>query len=155
MRISRQLAAGMMVVVAFFSANYSEAQQFASSSERRLFDAANRERGAQGLPALHWDEALANSARRHAREMAERHSISHQFPGELSLPARVTKAGLHFSAVAENVAEAPSASEVHRLWMNSTPHRANILDKDMDSIGIGVAERDGQLFAVEDFCRAR
>jgi hypothetical protein len=33
-------------------------------------------------------------------------------------------------------------------------HEANILDPDMDSAGIGIAERNGQLFAVEDFSQA-
>jgi hypothetical protein len=35
--------------------------------------------------------------------------------------------------------------------MNSPPHRANLLDPHLDSIGIAVAEREGTLFAVEDF----
>jgi uncharacterized protein YkwD len=39
--------------------------------------------------------------------------------------------------------------------MKSPPHRANILDRDMDSIGIGVVEQRGQLFAVEDLSQAR
>jgi len=39
--------------------------------------------------------------------------------------------------------------------MKSSAHRANILDSDMNSIGIGVAERGGQLFVVEDFARAK
>jgi uncharacterized protein YkwD len=39
--------------------------------------------------------------------------------------------------------------------MRSPPHRANILDRDMDSIGVGVVERDRQFFAVEDFSQAR
>jgi uncharacterized protein YkwD len=39
--------------------------------------------------------------------------------------------------------------------MRSSAHRANILDSDMDSIGIGVAERGGQLFVVEDFANAK
>jgi hypothetical protein len=30
-----------------------------------------------------------------------------------------------------------------------------MLDSDMDSIGVGVAERAGQLFAVEDFSKAK
>jgi hypothetical protein len=37
-----------------------------------------------------------------------------------------------------------------------SPHpRANILDLDMDSAGIGIAECEGQLFAVEDFSKAK
>ena len=39
--------------------------------------------------------------------------------------------------------------------MKSPQHRGNILDGDMDSVGIGVAEGNGQLFAVEDFGKAR
>jgi uncharacterized protein YkwD len=134
-------------------ASLCQAQTYASSSERKLFDAANRERNALGLATLQWNESLAAAARRHAREMAARGTISHQFPDEPSLPSRVTKAGVHFSALAENVAMAADAARVHDLWMHSPPHRANLLDKDMDSIGIGAVERNGELFAVEDFCR--
>jgi len=39
--------------------------------------------------------------------------------------------------------------------MKSPPHRANILDRDMDSIGVGVVEQGGQFFAVEEFSQAR
>jgi len=38
--------------------------------------------------------------------------------------------------------------------MNSPPHRANLLDGQLDSVGIAVAERNGVLFAVEDFSLA-
>jgi uncharacterized protein YkwD len=39
--------------------------------------------------------------------------------------------------------------------VKSPQHRANILDTDMDSAGIGVPERNGQLYAVEDFSKAK
>ena len=104
---------------------------------------------------LKWDAALAAAALRHAQEMAKHQSISHQFPNERSLPARATKAGARFTSIAENVAQAPTAAELHRLWMSSSAHRANILDKDMNSVGIGVAQRNGNMFAVEDFSKSR
>jgi uncharacterized protein YkwD len=44
---------------------------------------------------------------------------------------------------------------IHTEFIKSPAHRANILDRDMDSIGIGVVEEGGQLFAVEDFSQAR
>jgi uncharacterized protein YkwD len=37
--------------------------------------------------------------------------------------------------------------------MHSQSHRANILDMDMNSIGVGVVEQGHQLFAVEDFAQ--
>jgi hypothetical protein len=35
--------------------------------------------------------------------------------------------------------------------MHSPPHRANILDPKMDSLGVAVVEQGGELYAVEDF----
>jgi uncharacterized protein YkwD len=126
-----------------------------SKGERELFDAANRARKAQGLASLKWDDALATAARKHAEQMASHGSAGHQFPGEPSLPGRATKAGAHFLSLAENVDEGPTATAVHESFMKSPLHRANILDRDMDSVGIGIAIRNGQLFVVEDFSKAK
>jgi hypothetical protein len=126
----------------------------AASPERFLFDATNRERATRGLQELAWDESLATSARQHAEQMADRGTLSHQFPGEPDLEARAKSAGANFIALAENVALAPSAPELHSEWMSSPPHRANLLDPDSNSIGIAVVARGGELYAVEDFSHA-
>jgi uncharacterized protein YkwD len=131
------------------------AQQKTADAERQLFDAINKERKAHGLPSLKLDEALANAARKHALRMAEQGTISHQFPGEPSLPSRARSAGAHFTWLSENVDQGPNAAAIHQSFMKSPQHRANILDPDMDSAGIGIAERDGQMFAVEDFSKAK
>ena len=44
---------------------------------------------------------------------------------------------------------------INSQFLSSPKHRANILDTDMNSAGIGVVERDGELFAVEDFAQVR
>lgn len=119
-----------------------------------LFKAANRERAAQGLAPWKWSATLAAAARRHAELMAARNTLSHQLPGEPGMADRAVQAGAHFSSLAENVAEGPSAESIHRQWMNSPPHRANLLDAQLDSVGIAVAQRNGVLFAVEDFSLA-
>jgi len=130
------------------------AQRGQSGADQALFDSANRERVAQGLTPLKWDSALARAAHQHALRMAQQNSLSHQFSGEPDLTARATRAGARFSTIAENVAEGPNASDIQAQWMKSPPHRANLLDADLDSIGIAEAERNGMLFAVEDFSRA-
>ena len=79
----------------------------------------------------------------------------HAFEGESSLSARVKQAGVHFRWLSENVCEGPTPGFIHAQFMKSPAHRANVLDRDMDSIGIGVADHDGQLYAVEDFSQAR
>jgi len=141
-------------LLSVFSPSASRAQS-ASSAERQLFDAVNRERRSRRLTALRWDESLADAARNHALEMAKRNSVSHQFLGEPNLPSRARQAGARYTWLAENVDQAPNAATIHQRFMFSPLHRANILGTDMDSVGIGMAERNGQLFVVEDFCQAK
>jgi len=136
-----------------FSAN-SFAQQSPSESEKFLFDAVNREREWKSLQPLKWDSSLAAAGRIHLHKMVERNSLSHQFSGEPNLTQRAKEAGAHFSMVAENIAEAPSVNELHIGWMNSTPHRENILNPKLNAIGIAVEMRGTQYFAVQDFSTA-
>jgi hypothetical protein len=125
-----------------------------SVAEQYLFSAANAERAQYGLPALRWDDALYLAADGHAREMAARRSISHQYPGEAELSARGHRVGAHFSKISENVAESPDAITMQDAWMHSPGHRANLLDPEVDRVGIRVVSREGELYAVEDFDRS-
>ena len=153
MRIGARVAAAAMIgIVLCWRA---ESQTIVPLAERELFAAVNQARRAQGLQPLRWDESLAEAARKHAKVMAERGSAQHGFEGEPSLSTRVKQAGAHFTWLAENVTQGPTPEYIHVQFMKSPPHRANVLDRDMDSIGIGVAEYRGQLFAVEDLSQAR
>jgi uncharacterized protein YkwD len=127
------------------------AQVEVSTAERALFDDLNRERAAQGLPALHWDAALAAAAREHASRMAQRNVLSHQLPGEPQVQDRATKAGARFTTIAENIAVAPNSATIHSAWMQSPHHRENILDPELNGVGIGVVKGSDGLFAVQDF----
>lgn len=120
-------------------------------SEQLLLAAANQDRAEHGLTALRLDSGLTHAAHAHGLRMAEQRAISHQFAGEKGLSERVAGAGARFSRVTENVAEAGDAVTIHALWMQSAGHRANLLDAAVDAVGIAVVERNGQLYAVEDF----
>jgi len=48
----------------------------------------------------------------------------------------------------------PSAEAIQKQWMNSVPHRTNILDPQMNAIGLVVWEKSGYLYAVEDFSKS-
>lgn len=153
MQIAPRTAA-LLIASLIFLPQGGFAQEKETSAGQVLFDSANRERTDQGLPPLKWDDTLARAAHEHALRMAQRNSLSHQFPGEPDLTARATRAGSRFSTIAENVAEGPSATNIHTQWMKSPPHRSNLLDTELDSVGVAVVERRRQLFAVEDFSRA-
>jgi uncharacterized protein YkwD len=132
-----------------------QAQSIANAAEQQLFVSVNRARRAEGLPALKWNDALAVAAKRHAGMMAQRGAAEHGFAGEPALASRVTQAGARFVWLSENVAQGPRVEAIEAEFLRSPNHRANMLDSDMDSIGVGIVERGGQLFAVEDFSKAK
>ena len=144
---------GFLLLLALSFGPACTAQEKIPETEELLFKAANHERAERKLPLLKWDEALARAARKHAELMAEQDLLEHRLPGEPDLPSRAREAGAGFSHITENIGMAVDGSKFHSGWMQSPGHRANILDKDADSVGIAVAQSEGELYAVEDFAR--
>ena len=148
---SKKLLPRSTLTILFFVFPCSLFAQKPSAEEQFFFDSANRERVAQQLPPLKWNNALAEAARHHALLMARQADLSHQLPGEPSLAQRAGQAGARFSEVGENIATGSQAPPIHTGWMHSPGHRANILDAHFTALGVGVVEDNGQLWAVEDF----
>lgn len=130
------------------------AQAKRSAAETTLFDSLNHERTSRNLPPLRWDDNLAAAAHKHALLMAQHNTLSHQLSGEPPLQDRAKAAGALFNVVSENIAEGPDANTIHGMWMKSTHHKANILDRDVNSVGISVVHGSKYLFAVQDFSHA-
>jgi hypothetical protein len=86
--------------------------------------------------------------------MAEEDELSHQYSGEGNVGQRAARAGVHFRAIAENIATGFSDEQIEQEWMHSPPHRRNILDPTLNAIGVGVVERGGTLYITEDFAEA-
>lgn len=122
-----------------------------SSAEERIFEELNHERATHGLSALQWDDHAAVAARAHARLLAENGRLSHQFPGESTLPERLGATGARFTISAENVARTEFVEDVHPALMGSSGHRANILNTSYNAVGIGVVEKQGRIYVTQDF----
>jgi hypothetical protein len=150
MRNPRFLRAAAGLILLFGPPSFAAAQKL-SEYEQVLFAAANRERAAQSLPALQWDEALAKAARKHANRMAFYNVLEHQLPSEPDLAARLIEAGARFGSVAENIAVGSNPDIIHAGWMDSPGHRKNILNPNLTAVGIAAARGTGGLFAVQDF----
>ena len=148
MRNSKFLVAAAFLC--FFSSS-ANAELQRNDSERQLFESLNRERAAQGLSALQWDNALFKAARHHALLMLNLNMLEHQLPSEPGLEPRLAEAGARFSIIAENIAIGPNPETIHKGWMNSPGHRKNILDPRLTSVGIAAVRGPGGLFAVQDF----
>jgi hypothetical protein len=119
-----------------------------------LLTLTNQDRAAQGLGPLRWSSELAQAAQLHDERMVQRNDLQHQFPDEPDVSTRAGQAGAHFRAVAENIALGPNAADIEKQWMHSTMHRTNILDPEMNIIGIALVHHRGEVWAVEDFAHA-
>jgi uncharacterized protein YkwD len=102
--------------------------------ERLVIHYTNLERMKRGLPPLKVSPTLQNLSRRKAQNMAKsnnlNHGISPQTPG------------------GENIAwNQSTAKEVVRSWMNSDGHRANILNRNYSTIGVGLGQGNGPYWA--------
>jgi uncharacterized protein YkwD len=115
-----------------------------------IFRATNRRRAARDLPLLGESPCAAGFAQQHTTWMAESGTLAHADLG--ALLRRCTVRG-----AAENVAlfvrPDLDAATVLKAWMESPTHRANILDPDLDRLGVGVAydPSSGRWYATQDF----
>ena len=109
-----------------------------SDYEDHVLMLVNVVRKRAGLPRLSCDERLRVAARNHSRDMAARAFCGHVNPDGVTPAERMSAAG-HPSPGGENVAQGQSNPHaVMTAWMDSPPHRANILNAEFKTLGVGV-----------------
>jgi uncharacterized protein YkwD len=115
-----------------------------SNREAKLIHKINHARANHGLPALHAKPRLMHYAGRHSADMAARHELYH-----------TTDFGVVccWSMIGENIAYNATVRRVHRAFMGSPGHRANILNPHMRRVGVGIVERGGRLWVTEIFTK--
>lgn len=98
----------------------------------------NAERSKQGLQPLTLSEKLTNIAYTKAKDMADKGYFSHQSPTYGSPFDMLKQFGVSYSYAGENIAAGQkTAEEVMNSWMNSSGHKANILNKNYTQLGVG------------------
>lgn len=125
----------------------------------------NAERTSRGLKPLTSAPRVAAAAWLHSEEMARLDYFDHTSPTRAQAHPldRVRNAGiLDPEMVGENIAllggvdgsPAALAARFVRMWMDSPGHRANILRAGFRFGGVGVFERQGRIYATQDFTAA-
>jgi uncharacterized protein YkwD len=99
---------------------------------------ANEARAQAGCGPLRVDARITAAAQAHSDDMAANDYFSHDSLDGRSFADRLRAAG-YPSPGGENIAQGQrSAQSVHQAWMNSSGHRANILNCGFTTIGVGV-----------------
>ncbi|NJQ04542.1 CAP domain-containing protein [Streptomyces lonarensis] len=110
----------------------------AQQAAARVLGLVNEERARAGCRPLTHDGSLAVLAQDFSRDMAERDFFDHTDPDGRSPWDRADRAGIS-NLGGENIARGQqSAESVMESWMNSEGHRANILNCDFKTLGVGV-----------------
>ncbi len=109
--------------------------------EAQVVKLVNQQRAAAGLQPLKQNWQLSRVARYKSQDMINKNYFSHQSPTYGSPFNMMESFGLRFSAAGENIAMGQrTAAEVMNAWMNSSGHRANILNPSYTEIGVGLAK---------------
>ena len=105
--------------------------------EQEVLALINNERSAALLPPLSIDSRLTQSARRHARDMADNNQLSHTGSDGSTAGQRIQAAGYNYSWYGENIGWGfTSPGAMVDWWMNSPAHRANILHSQFTDVGV-------------------
>lgn len=123
-----------------------------SSYIKQVVRLVNNERAKEGLAPLTIDASMGNAAMVRAGEIQT--SFSHTRPNGQSFSTALKEAGVTYNRAGENIAWGQQTpAKVVNAWMNSSGHRANIMNPNFRRIGVGYLQNNAgtpywvQLFA--------
>ena len=126
----------------------------ASEVELLMLDLINQERTSRGLNPLTINNALNDASEDHSQWMLDTNTFSHTGGGGSSATDRIAASDYELEGrwqTAENIGVqslrgepgiADDVAQVHQSLMNSAGHRANLLDPNLEDIGIGIEVGD-------------
>ncbi|MEU2155075.1 sigma-70 family RNA polymerase sigma factor [Streptomyces sp. NPDC019396] len=114
------------------------------STAERVIALVNAERAKAGCGPVSNNGQLASAATNHSDDMADRGFFDHTNPDGEDPGDRITDAGYRWSTYGENIARGQQSPEsVMDSWMNSSGHRANILNCSFKELGVGIHNGSG------------
>lgn len=109
-----------------------------TADELETFNLINKQRINNGLSALKIDSEVQRVARIKAQDLVDNNYFDHNSP-TYGTPFQMLKSfGISYKSAGENIAGNSSNSAAVTAWMNSSGHRANILNNSYNYTGIGV-----------------
>lgn len=111
-----------------------------TADEQETFNIINKQRTNNGLQALKIDNEVQTVARVKAQDMVNNNYFSHNSPTYGTPFEMLNKYKVSYKTAGENIAGNSSNSAAVIAWMNSSGHKANILNSNFNYTGIGVVK---------------
>ena len=118
--------------------NIPVADSSVTSYEKEVIRLVNEIRVKNGLRELKYNWELCRVARYKSEDMRSNRYFSHTSPVYGSPFQMIKSFGISYKTAGENIARGQSTPQaVVNAWMNSSGHRANILNASFTEIGVG------------------
>ena len=119
-----------------------------TQDELEVFNLINQKRTANGFAPLKIDDDLQNIARIKAKDMVDNNYFSHTSPTYGSPFEMMNSFRISYKTAGENIAGNSNNSDAVEAWMNSSGHRANILNNSFNYTGIGIkkSQKYGKIY---------
>lgn len=112
-----------------------------TADENKMLELVNAERKKAGLKPLKNDMRLVDLSRKKSKDMIDNNYFGHTSPTYGTPFDAMKKSGITYKYAGENLAGASTVEQAHNNLMNSSGHRANILNPNFTHIGIGIVDR--------------
>ena len=113
-----------------------------NSYVQQVVDLVNAERAKEGLAPLVLNTRVNSAAQVRAEEIVS--SFSHTRPDGTSFSTALKEQNINYRRAGENIAWGQKTpEEVVNAWMNSSGHRANIMNSAFTTIGVGYYQHNG------------
>ena len=119
-----------------------------TADEKEVFNLINIQRKNNGLQELKIDSEVQRVARIKAQDMNDNNYFAHESPIYGSPFQMLSSFKISYKTAGENIAANSSNSAAVTAWMNSSGHKANILNSSYNYTGIGVVNNSkyGKLY---------
>lgn len=123
-----------------------------AADQKLAVELLNADRAKNGLSALKTNSQLTSLAGNYAQDMMNRNYFAHNNPEGQTPFDRMKNAGISYNYAGENLAINNNVTAAETAFMNSSGHKANILNKNYTEVGVGVRyNSNGQAYVVQEF----
>ncbi len=114
-------------------------------AEKAFKNKINRVRSNKGLVKLRLDPELSKAAKVHTREMIRKDTLYHT--SDALFAKRVT----NWAMLGENVGVGGGVTSLHKAFMNSPAHKANVILPAFRHVGVGVIKKGAKMWVTIQF----
>lgn len=111
-----------------------------TADEKQMIQLVNQERANRGLSPLQVDMNLEKVARLKAQDLVKNGYFSHTSPTYGSPFQMMKSFGINYRSAAENLAQNWTVAAGHKMLMDSSGHRTNILNPSYEYVAVAIVD---------------